>query len=573
MIAPLRQRLQVWLPLGPFTDPIQRQRALATYAVALLLMAGGPLISIPALVLAMLRSSVTAVLIVSLTVILSLVFGASIAAINLTRRGRQPPASILLIAAWYVICGIALFALQPPIDVFGIYVILMLVFGMAVTALVSDFRSLLIGTALAIVGVVVFGVRMQGAGGSVTDQGAVAAFIIVLVPGIAAYAIIYSLFQRGLSDATQRANLASARRLDLAQANTLIVERILSRTNQEQLEREVVELVQRTFRGIRTASLWVVDAERRNVTRVASTDASLPSGEKIGVGTLHVIGRAAIAGESLLVRDLPEETAYRRNALPAGIRSQLLLPLRIAADTIGILEVQSAQLDAFEQADIEALERVADQVAVGIDNARLFAAAQVSLSENKRLYEQTRANLREIERLNQQLTGQSWSEYLRSRLSAISYTLDYASGNIDEYAEWTASLQEATQNKHTVVRSEAQRQIVTFPIAVRGQVIGGMEFEIDGDRAVDGPRLDALAEAIGRMALSAENIRLFDEAQRIAQREAMVNEISERMQGTTSVEMTLSAAAQGLASVLRTSRVAIRIGSPPSAEAARESAT
>jgi GAF domain-containing protein len=394
----------------------------------------------------------------------------------------------------------------------------------------------------------------------------------VLAPAFIVYAVTYWLFQRGLSEATQRANLAAARRLDLAQASTLLVERILSRTEQDQLQKDIVALLLQTFKGINSVSLWLIDSDRRNVKRAASTLESAPIGETIGVGTLHAIGRVAIAGQVLVVRNVPEETAYRRNALPPGIESQLLLPLKVAADTIGILELQSSLINSFERADIEALGRMADQIAVGIDNARLFAAAQNSLNENKRLYEQTRANLREIERLNQQLTGQSWSEYLRARPSAISHTFDFGSANFDEYAEWTPSLEEAVQRKHIVVHNTDQGQTVSFPIAVRGQVIGAMEFELDHEQVVEPGRLDAIGEAINRMALSAENIRLFDEAQRIAQREAMVNEISERMQGTTSVEVTVGAAAQGLASVLRTSRVAIRIGTPPSSEPIRGNA-
>jgi hypothetical protein len=42
----------------------------------------------------------------------------------------------------------------------------------------------------------------------------------------------------------------------------------------------------------------------------------------------------------------------------------------------------------------------------------------------------------------------------------------------------------------------------------------------------------------------------------------MINEITERMQGSTNIEATLTAAAQGLSGVLNTTRVAIRIGQP-----------
>ena len=48
-----------------------------------------------------------------------------------------------------------------------------------------------------------------------------------------------------------------------------------------------------------------------------------------------------------------------------------------------------------------------------------------------------------------------------------------------------------------------------------------------------------------------------------AQREALVNEISTRLQSGTSVEMTLTSAARSLKDVLKANRVAIRLGKPP----------
>jgi len=74
------------------------------------------------------------------------------------------------------------------------------------------------------------------------------------------------------------------------------------------------------------------------------------------------------------------------------------------------------------------------------------------------------------------------------------------------------------------------------------------------------------------MGLSADNVRLFEEAQRIAQREATVNDISTKMQAATSVDGVLSAATKGIAEAFGSARVAIRIGanphtaSPPSSE-------
>jgi hypothetical protein len=63
--------------------------------------------------------------------------------------------------------------------------------------------------------------------------------------------------------------------------------------------------------------------------------------------------------------------------------------------------------------------------------------------------------------------------------------------------------------------------------------------------------------------LAAESNRLFETSQRVAQREALVNEISTRLQASNNVEMTLNEAARSLRSTLKANRVTIRLGTPP----------
>jgi len=85
-------------------------------------------------------------------------------------------------------------------------------------------------------------------------------------------------------------------------------------------------------------------------------------------------------------------------------------------------------------------------------------------------------------------------------------------------------------------------------------------FEREGDFT---SRLAMMEEVSEQLGLAAESNRLYETSQRIAQREALVNEISTRLQSGTSVEMTLTSAARSLKDVLKANRVAIRLGKPP----------
>jgi sigma-B regulation protein RsbU (phosphoserine phosphatase) len=53
-------------------------------------------------------------------------------------------------------------------------------------------------------------------------------------------------------------------------------------------------------------------------------------------------------------------------------RSEVALPLIARGRLLGVLDVQSQQANAFQEVDISALQVMADQIASGLDNARLF---------------------------------------------------------------------------------------------------------------------------------------------------------------------------------------------------------
>jgi GAF domain-containing protein len=81
----------------------------------------------------------------------------------------------------------------------------------------------------------------------------------------------------------------------------------------------------------------------------------------------------------------------------------MALPLRTRQRVIGALDIQSKHAQAFDDKDITALQGMGDQIAVALENARLYHQAQASLQE--------------VERVNRLLTGGKWETYLRTQPS------------------------------------------------------------------------------------------------------------------------------------------------------------
>lgn len=98
----------------------------------------------------------------------------------------------------------------------------------------------------------------------------------------------------------------------------------------------------------------------------------LERGHKLTVGSVSVIGQVTGQGEIVVARDTGSSQIHQRNELLPLTRAELAIPLKIGTLTIGALDVQSHCRDSFGKDEIAILQTMADQVAVAIENARLY---------------------------------------------------------------------------------------------------------------------------------------------------------------------------------------------------------
>lgn len=92
---------------------------------------------------------------------------------------------------------------------------------------------------------------------------------------------------------------------------------------------------------------------------------------KLEVGGQSMVGACTHLNQARIASDVGQETQWFNNPLLPDTRSEMALPLAIASNVIGALTVQSNEPDAFSSDDISALQTLADQLTIAIDNARL----------------------------------------------------------------------------------------------------------------------------------------------------------------------------------------------------------
>jgi GAF domain-containing protein len=358
----------------------------------------------------------------------------------------------------------------------------------------------------------------------------------------------------------QRTVNQSNRSNELLQATAQVSEITARLLDLDELFNRAVELILDRF-GYYHVQVFLVDENHEFANLVASTGqagkALLARKHKLAIGSKSVIGRVTQVGEYVIARPGASDGVHARNELLPDTRAELALPIMDGETIIGALDVQSARANAFDAADIQALQTMAGQLGVSIRNARLFEEQDKSLQENKRLFFESESNLREIQRLNRQLSGQAWDEYMGSKTNLIGVTL--GKDGPTEDVTWTSSMIEASQRQRPVLY-RGEMQTIAVPIVLRGEVIGAIELETAPDMRED-DAIDMAQSVAGRLAVSLDNARLFEESQEATAQEQRINEIVGKFQSALTVDDLLQITVGELSDMLGAQHGAIRLGS------------
>lgn len=85
-----------------------------------------------------------------------------------------------------------------------------------------------------------------------------------------------------------------------------------------------------------------------------------------------IVGWAATTGTTKYVGDVYDENRYIQPVEVFEVGSELCIPILIEGEAVGVLDFQSSRVDAFDSADISALETVADQLSQALHNINLY---------------------------------------------------------------------------------------------------------------------------------------------------------------------------------------------------------
>ena len=314
----------------------------------------------------------------------------------------------------------------------------------------------------------------------------------------------------------------------------------------DELLSQATEEISEEF-GFYHAGIFLIDAYGKFALLKAANSAGgrrmLAREHKLEVGAEGIVGYVTAEGKARIALDVGRDAAYFNNPDLPRTRSEMALPLIAGGKTLGALDIQSIEGEAFTQADIATLQILADQIAIAIENANLFEESRKALSTVQRAYgEQSHLGW-------QELIHQEKNFGYRSDNDGSIYPL---TERADE------NLQKAMEENQIIL--EESNLTTNIPIRVRGESIGAIQLsKPDNARSWDQKDLDLAQTLTAELSRAMDSARLFDETRQQADRERVVGEISDRMRETMNVESVVRLAADELYKLLDLEHITIHL--------------
>jgi len=350
----------------------------------------------------------------------------------------------------------------------------------------------------------------------------------------------------------EMARLLSERRAQELQSISEISRAISTEQRLEILLPLITRLVSERFEFYHVGIFFVDETRRFAYLQAANSEGGqrmLARGHRLELGT-GLVGTVAQTGKPRIALDVGADAAYFDNPDLPETHSEMALPLNIRGRTIGVLDVQSTKAGAFTDSDANTLSILADQIAIAIENARLFGQTQYAREEAEGLYNQ--------------VIRQEWSAFSQQE-SRIGYRQTPTGGKSLTKTVDAEDIRQAIENGRVVVmdgKGNKTQASITIPVKLRGYTIGVLNVKAPTrNRKWNQDEINLVQAVSDRLALALDNVRLLQESQRRAAKEAKIGEVSAKISASMNMRSVLQTAVEELGRALPGSEVIIQFES------------
>ncbi len=270
-------------------------------------------------------------------------------------------------------------------------------------------------------------------------------------------------------------------------------------------------------------------------------------GLRLEMETVSLTTSVSKTGEARVVNDVLKEPDYMAIEVLPRTRSELCLPLQMGQQIMGVLDVQSERPSAFDAEEIQVLQNLADQIAIAIRNAQLYAAEQQRRRFAEALERAGRAlsSTLNLNQVSEQVLAQiapvvpyDRGAVVLTHNSALQVTAEHelpaTSPYFAEVAQLCGYTEDATPANLTFVLPGANESEIVWlrtPMLFKESILGFLVLAREGSGTFDSDEVMATSAFAAQSAIALENARLYEEIRRFNEHlEEMVSQRTEELE-------------------------------------------
>jgi signal transduction histidine kinase len=328
-----------------------------------------------------------------------------------------------------------------------------------------------------------------------------------------------------------------------------VSQRITSILELDELLAQVTQLIQKTFKYYHVG-IGLIEGD--DVVYRVGSGALWDNPEfgfkpaRLKVGREGVSGWVAGSGIPLLISDVRTDPRYIWMQ-GSQTKSEMTIPIITKGSVIGVLDIQSDQLNAFDEADLNFMQSLANQTGIAIENARLYSIAQHRAEQFRVItaVSQRITSILDINELLKQLVQliQSTYNYYHIEIGLVEgneVVFHMGAGELWEkpgfqaapsrlkvgeggVTGWVAATGKplivpdvSREPRYIPVEDCRTRSELTVPIMASGRVIGILDVESDHLDEFDETDLELMTLLANQAGIAIENARLYKNAIKVA---------------------------------------------------------
>ncbi len=257
--------------------------------------------------------------------------------------------------------------------------------------------------------------------------------------------------------------------------------------NLDDMIAQAVELIRGSFE-LYYVQVYLLDANDHNLILRAGTgtigQTLVHQNHRLPVSLGSIVGSSALEKRTIVVANTTTSEVHQPNPLLPNTCSEMAMPLILGDQVVGVLDLQSDIPGKLTDETVPALEAVAGQLTMAIQNARLMVQTkEASLQSDHQVRQQTR---------------KGWQEFLDAieRSDYLGYV--YEAGNV-------------TPLEQPLINNLSKDDLF-IPILITDEHVGSIRVQGEKDHEWGSYEKDIAAAVAEQVAKQVESLRLLSEA-------------------------------------------------------------